>query len=458
MGACEPVATRPDSQLALLRQLRAWGLPTIESARPARGADAMWQAVQAVGRERARLGFPIDGAVVKLNAVALQDQVGVTTQAPLWAMAYKFIPERIETQLRAITLHVGRTGVLTPVAELNPVKLAGSTVARASLFNGDEIARRDIRVGDFVFVEKAGEIIPAIAGVNRAKRRPDSNPYVFPVACPICQASLVRASGEAAWRCPNSSCPAQVKRRVEHFASAACVAISGLGHAMVDSLVEKGGVKNVADLYRLRREALWALGGNAEKSTDRILAAIEQSKHAELWRFIHGLGIPQVGATAAHDLACAFGGLAELAHAHREDFFRDGRLLIPGVGDSTARAVLAHFSQVENQQVVESLLASGVRPVKPVAASLTSSKLFLRSAISASRMASWNWPWNSAAILRALPIHCPTMRSTPGSSFGPMAISATTAMTAISLHPISNMNFSAHARRPRPAPFLNRRV
>ncbi len=381
VGACEPVGTRPDSQLALLRQLQAWGLPTIESPRRARGADAMWQAVQAVGRERARLGFPIDGVVVKLNAVALQDQVGVTTQAPLWAMAYKFSPERIETQLRAITLQVGRTGVLTPVAELDPVKIGGSTVARASLFNGDEIARRNIRVGDFVYVEKAGEIIPAIVGVNRAKRRPDTKPYVFPVACPICRADLVRSSGEAAWRCPNSSCQAQVKRRVEHFASAACVGISGLGPAMVDTLVEKGGVKNVADLYRLRREELRLLVGKGEKSTDHLLLAIEQSKHAELWRFIHGLGIPQVGATTARDLACAFGGLAELARGRREYFFQDGRLLIPGVSDSAARAVLAHFSQVENQQVVESLLASGVRPVKGVAASgaFLAGKIFVLS-------------------------------------------------------------------------------
>jgi DNA ligase (NAD+) len=368
MGACEPAKVRPTSQLDLLRQLHAWGLPTIDAPRPARGPEEMWRAVQAVGRERARLGFPIDGVVVKLNDVTLQDQIGVTTQAPLWAIAYKFEPARIETQVRAITLQVGRTGVLTPVAELVPVKIAGSTVARASLFNRDEIARRDIRVGDFVYVEKAGEIIPAISSVDRTRRAPDVVPYVFPLACPVCGTTLVQSVAEAAMRCPNTNCSAQIKRRVEYFASKSRVNISGLGPATVERLVDEGTVKDVADLYQLRSEDWISPSGSGGKSADRLLAAIEQSKRAELWRFIAGLGIPQVGEVGARCLGKHFGGLSQLADAKSEDFFREGRTVIPGISEETARAILSHFALPENRRVVDRLLAAGIQPaISPTA-------------------------------------------------------------------------------------------
>lgn len=362
LGACEPEKARPPAQSELLSQLREWGVPTIQPPPHAKGFEAMWQAVQAGWREREQLGFPIDGVVVKLNSVALQDRLGVAPEFPLWAMAYKFASERAETQLRAITLQVGRTGAVTPVAELAPVQLGGSTVARASLHNGDEIARRDIRVGDFVYVEKAGEIIPAIVGVNWARRALDSRPYQFPTLCPDCRSDLVRGEKAVVWRCVNETCPARIKRRVEHFASGACVTISGLGPAMVNKLVESGRVKNIADLYRLKRDDLLSLSGNGEKSSDRLLAAIEGSKRAELWRFIHGLGIPQVGAATARDLAHRFGGLAELSRATREDFFQGKRGAMPRIGESTIRSILVHFSQTENQAVVSSLLSLGVSP------------------------------------------------------------------------------------------------
>ena len=367
-GACEPADVRPVSQQALLWQLRGWGLPTVETPRLVTGADAMWQAVQALGRERTGFAYPTDGAVVKLNSTALQEQVGVTTQAPLWAMAYKFMPERAETRLRAITLQVGRTGVLTPVAELVPVQVGGATVTRASLFNRDEIARRDIRVGDFVYVEKAGEIIPAIAGVNLGRRSQEVVPFAFPDSCPACKTALIQPAGEVAVRCPNYDCSAQLKRRVEYFASKACVGIAGLGPAMVGRLVEKGRVKNVADLYRLRREDLLALCGNAKKSTDRLLAAIERSKHAELWRVVAGLGIPEVGAVAAHDLARHFGSLESFAGVRREDLPRDSRSLNSSIGESAALATAAYFARAENRTLVADLVALGVRPVASDAA------------------------------------------------------------------------------------------
>lgn len=364
-GACEPAEARPVSQRALLEQLRAWGLPTVEGPRIVRGPDAMWQAVRALGRERGNFRFPTDGAVVKLNPVALQDQLGATSQAPLWAIAYKFAPERVETQVRAITLQVGRTGVLTPVAELAPVHLGGATVARASLYNRDEIARRDIRVGDFVYVEKAGEIIPAVSGVNRTRRTPEVVPYAFPVVCPSCQSQLIRRDGDAAVRCPNDQCPAQVRRRVEHFASAACVDLPGFGPAMVDRLVARGWVKNVADLYRLRREDLLSLGGHSGKSLDRLLAAVEKSKHAGLGRFIHGLGIPQVGEVTARELARRFGGLEALARARREDLLAKESPASSRLGDETIQAVLTYFAQPAHRILVEDLLAQGVRPEPP---------------------------------------------------------------------------------------------
>ena len=186
-GDCQPAALRPVAQQNWLQQLRAWGLPTVEKPRVVQGADALWAAVQAVGRERENYLFPTDGAVVKLDEGLLQKQMGVTHQAPRWALAYKFTPERAQTKLLAITLQVGRTGVLTPVGELQPVPLGGVTVRRASLYNRDEIARRDIRVGDYVYVEKAGEIIPAISGVNRSRRTAGVPAYIFPVTCPSCQ-------------------------------------------------------------------------------------------------------------------------------------------------------------------------------------------------------------------------------------------------------------------------------
>lgn len=362
-GACEPATACPDSQRALLRQLQAWGLPAVDAPRLVRGADAMWQAVQAIGRERPDYSFPTDGAVVKLNEVALQEKVGATPQAPLWAMAFKFAPRRVETQLRAITWQVGRTGVLTPVAELVPVRLGGARVARASLFNRDEILRLGLREGDSVFLEKAGEIIPAITGVDLVRRPADSRAYRFPTACPACQTKLLQLAGEAAMRCPNGNCPAQVRRRVQYFASAACVGIPGLGPVMVERLVAKGWVKNVADLYRLRREDLLTLGGHSQKSTDRLLASIEQSKHAELWRFVRGLGIPRVGEVAARDLARRFSGLPALAAVQKSDLFPDGKIPVAGLSEVAASAVLEYFAQPAHRALLEDLRTLGVEPV-----------------------------------------------------------------------------------------------
>ncbi len=317
LGACEPATALPSTQQALRDQLKAWGLPVVESV-AVNGRDELLRAVQAVGARRADLAYPIDGVVAKLDSLALQRELGANDDAPRWAIAYKLPAERVETQVRAIILQIGRTGVATPVAELTPVAVSGTTVARASLHNRAEIARQDIRVGDTVYLEKAGEIIPTVVGVNLARRPAAARPFVFPDRCPDCQARLEQRGSEVAVRCSNAACPARLRRRLEHFASKACVNIEGLGPAMIETLVATSRVADLPDLYRLRRADLLTLPRASEKAVDRLLTSLERSKQAELWRVIHGLGLPQVGAAGAKDLARQHGSLSALAAANLE--------------------------------------------------------------------------------------------------------------------------------------------
>lgn len=375
IGYGEPAAALPKTQSGYHDAVKAWGLPTVEKYWRVEGIDAVWAAVQELDRLRDRFTYATDGAVVKLDAIALQREAGATSKAPRWAMAYKFAAERAETQLLGITIQVGRTGVLTPVAELAPVLLAGSTVARATLHNRDEIMRKDIRVGDIVRIEKAGEVIPAVIDVNLERRTPTCVPFTFPEKCPVCATPVVQLEGEVALRCPNYECPVQVRRRVQHFASKACVDIEGLGVAMVDTLVEKGWVRGIADLYRLRREDLLSLGKSVGKSSDNLLAAIEGSKRAELWRFIHGLGITHVGAAAAKDLARRFGSLEALAEAKFEDFVAEKKSLIEGIGETMAAAIVRHFNEPRNRVLIAELVALGVQPAAPAKAMATSATL-----------------------------------------------------------------------------------
>jgi len=367
LGAAEPAAAGGETQSGYHQRVKAWGLPTVERYWAVEGIDAVWAAIGELDRLRGTFAYATDGAVVKLDSLPLQREAGSTSKAPRWAMAYKFAAERAETRLLAIAVQVGRTGVLTPVAELEPVQLAGTTVARATLHNRDEIARKDIRVGDYVYVEKAGEVIPAVIAVNLARRTPDCHPYPFPSQCPACGTPVVQVEGEVALRCPNYECPVQVRRRVRHFASKGCVDIDGLGEAMVDTLVEKGWIHAIPDLYRLRREDLLALGKSVEKSTDNLLAAIEASKRAELWRFIHGLGIPHVGSAAAKDLAAAFRSLEALSEARHEDFIAGKESRIAGIGPTMADAIIGFFNQPVNRALVHELAKAGAAPTAPAA-------------------------------------------------------------------------------------------
>lgn len=350
VGACEPESSRPHSQSEWYARLRAWGLPVIGKFSLATDDTGVWRAVEALGREQPRLPFPIDGAVIKINDFARQSMLGAGRQAPRWALAHKFAPLRVSTELRAITLQIGRTGVLTPVAELAPVRVGGASVARASLHNRARIERRDYRVGDVVYVEKAGEIIPELTGVDLSRRKPGARPFIFPENCPACATKLVADGGaDGALRCPEASCPPQVSRRVAHFASKNAVAITGLGPVMAQKLVEAGLVKNVADLYALKRSDLIPLSGVGEKTAERLLASIQVSRRADLWRIVHGLGIPRVGPAAAHELAEKAQSLSALAAMSADD------LRARGISERVAKEVAAYFQVEENRLIVRAL-------------------------------------------------------------------------------------------------------
>ncbi len=363
IGYCEPAPTGTQSHYH--EQVRQWGLPTVERFWKTQGIDAVWAAVRELDALRHSFAYGTDGAVVKLDAFSLQREAGSTSKAPRWAIAYKFEPERAETRIRDITVQVGRTGVLTPVAELEPVLLSGTTVMRATLHNKDEIARKDIRVGDYVLVEKAGEIIPAVIEVNLKRRAPECQPYRFPAKCPECGTATVQLEGEVATRCPNLGCPAQVRRRLGHFVSKACLDIDGIGSALIDELVARGWVKELPDIFRLKREDLLTLGKKVEKSTDNLLAAIEAGKHCELWRLIHGLGIPHVGVSASKDLAAHFRDIEKLAAAKPEDFIANKESVISGIGETMAAAITGFFAEPRNRELVGALLQVGVKPQAP---------------------------------------------------------------------------------------------
>ncbi|HAT60362.1 MAG TPA: DNA ligase (NAD(+)) LigA [Opitutae bacterium] len=358
LGFCQPEIV--SSQADFSQTLTHWGFPVGERIWETRGAEEAWQAIEELDLLRDQLPYPTDGAVVKTNRLDQQDQLGKTSKAPRWAIAFKFAAEQSETVLEGITLQVGRTGVLTPVAELRPTQLAGTTVSRATLHNQEEVQRKDVRIGDSVIVEKAGEIIPAVIRVVLEKRPRDSVPFVFPESCPECGTPTLKLEGEVALRCLNIKCPAQVKGRLQHFASRQCMDIEGLGEAVVEQLVERSLVLNLSDIFRLEHDQIVALEKFAEKSAQNLLEAIEQSKTKELWRLIHGLGIPQVGATAAKDLARHFGLLAHLREANVETLVE-----IDGIGEKTAQGIVAYFDSDENAAVVDSLFELGMNPTVP---------------------------------------------------------------------------------------------
>ncbi len=305
---------------------------------------------------REELGFDIDGAVLKVDRFADRALLGETVKVPRWAIAYKYPPEQKPTLLKGITIQVGRTGVLTPNAELEPVQLAGTTVSRATLHNQNYIRDLDIRVGDTVIVQKAGDIIPEVVRVVREKRPADSVPYLMPDACPECGGALIPDESGIALRCGNEECPAKIQRQLEHFASKAAMDIDGLGPAIIEQLLDNNLIERPDDLYRLNKEELSVLEGFGEKSAENLLAALEHSKTASLDRVLYALGIRNIGSKAAKLLADHFGSMDAIMQADADEIAD-----LYDFGATMAENVVAYFAKEENRALVESLRQVGLQ-------------------------------------------------------------------------------------------------
>jgi DNA ligase (NAD+) len=316
----------------------------------------MWAATRDISAARASLPFAADGIVFKVNDIALQKVLGQTAKEPRWASAWKFPPEEKETRLEDIIVSIGRTGVATPVAVLTPVEIDGSVVARATLHNEDEVRRLGIMLGDMVMVHKAGSVIPEVLGPVVAARTGAERPFVMPTTCPVCGSRLVRIEDEAATRCVNASCPAQVRERLLHWCSKDAMDIQGLGEALIDQLVSADLAHDVADLYELSQEQLLGLERMGTLVARKILAHLEESKNRELARVLYALGIPQVGQVSARDLARAFGSVERLSAATPEDLAH-----VYGIGEKTAESIAAFFAEEHNKTLIDRLQRAGVR-------------------------------------------------------------------------------------------------
>lgn len=337
-----------------LAAARDWGLPISNYQRICKSLDAIYECLDQWDSERRSLPFATDGVVIKVNSFAQQRTLGMTAKSPRWATAFKFKAEQACTKLLSVDFQVGRTGAITPVANLDPVLLSGTTVKRASLHNADQIALHDIRIGDYVFVEKGGEIIPKVVGVAFDKRPAHTEPFQYITLCPECHTPLLRDANEAKHYCPNPQCPPQVKGRIAHFMSRKAMNILG-GDALVDQLFSKGIIANAADLYTLTPDDLSALDNWGEKSTQNLLQSIEASKGVPFHRFLFAIGIPYVGETTAKYLATHFESMDALEQASYE-LLQDA----PEIGDIIARSMLAFFSSSENRQLLERFRSYGL--------------------------------------------------------------------------------------------------
>ena len=333
-----------------------FGLPANEHPRLCSTIEEVHKTIQEFDQLRHTLPYETDGVVIKVNQSNLREQLGSTSKFPRWAIAYKFEAEQATTVINDITLQVGRLGTITPVAELEPVLLAGTTVKRASLHNEEEIHRKDIRIGDKVVVEKAGEIIPQVINVVNPDRAGRNSEFVFPEECPACSSKLIKYEGEVAWRCVNPVCPPQVRIKIEHFASRDALDIEGLGESVVDQLVTEGLIKNYADLYDLTVEQLIPLERMAEKSAQNLIDAITKSKEQPFERVLYALGIRFVGKTVAKDLAKAFKSIESLRAASEEDLFA-----IDSIGPRIAESVIEFFRNEIYASIIDRLISYGLQ-------------------------------------------------------------------------------------------------
>ena len=345
----------PGGHYDSLELLKELGLRVIPDYQRFETIEACVARVQQIGELRGKLPFETDGAVIKLDDFAAREQLGSTSKFPRWAVAYKYPPEVKSTKLLDITVNVGRTGVLTPAAVLEPVLLSGSTVRAATVHNRDFIAQKDIRIGDVVRVRKAGEIIPEIVEVDFSKRDGSERAFVFPDRCPSCDEPVLDDPEEAAVRCTNPNCPAQLVRSITHFCSRGAMDIEGMGEQSSEQFVKEGLIGSIADLYDLTQEQIAALERKGEKSAAKLVAAIETSKQRGLARLLYGFGIRHIGERGAQQLAETFGSMRRLLEATFEEL-----TAIPDIGEGMAQSVLAFFSHEQTQRQLARLAAAGV--------------------------------------------------------------------------------------------------
>ncbi len=348
-----PVSTHAEA----LEYLRTVGFPVSIDYRVAQGVDEVIEVIEEAERKRDELPMPVDGMVIKVNDLALHAELGQISRSPRWATAYKFPPERARTRILRIIPQVGRTGAITPVAEMEPVFLDGTTVSRATLHNEDEIRRKDVRIGDVVIIQKAGDIIPEVVEVVKSERTGKEKEFVMPKQCPVCGGKVYREEGEAVARCINPSCPAKLAEGLRHFASRRAMDIDHLGPKIIEQLISRGLVKDFADLYHLKHSDVANLERMGDKSAANLLEAIEKSKRPTLARFIYALGIRHVGEHVAEVLASHFGSLDALRNASVEEL-----AAIHEVGEEIAKSVRRFFDDPRSAKLVDRLLEAGVRP------------------------------------------------------------------------------------------------
>jgi len=355
------VGPSPPTHAQTLESLKEWGLPVEPHWRRCHGVEDLLAFCHEWEEKRRALEFDTDGVVIKLDRIDLRGRLGTTSKFPRWAVAFKFPAEQKTTLLKSIEVNVGRTGAVTPFAMLDPVFVSGSTVSMATLHNADDIARKDIRAGDWVIVEKAGDVIPRVVGPILSRRPADSTPWVMPTVCPRCGSMLHRAEDEAVWRCENTSCPAKLQRGLEHFASRAAMNIEGLGESLIAQVINAGLVHDYADVYALTAEKLEALERMGKKSATKVMLQIEKSRGNEFWRLIYGLGIRHVGERASQVLARALGSMDALCAATEEQLQHTSE-----IGPVLAESVRSWFDEPRNRQLIDRLRAAGVNMEVPL--------------------------------------------------------------------------------------------
>jgi len=372
-GVAEPASLGLDSQYAVLDRLSAYGFKINPERRLCHGMQEVTAFLERMQSLREDLAYEMDGVVVKVDRVEYQEALGTKARSPRWMVAYKFPPTQATTILKAINVQVGRTGVLTPVAVLEPVRVGGVTVSRATLHNMDEITRKGVLVGDAVLIQRAGDVIPEIVAPIESRRTGAEQAFIMPANCPVC-GSHVEQDG-IAFRCMNMACPAIIKEQLFHFASKDALDIEGLGVKIIDQMVEVLNVRDASDIFRLEKEDLLKLEGFAELSANNLLGAIAHAKSVTLSRFIYALGIPHVGSSKAEDLARHFGSLEAVMRAS----FNELRA-IRGIGDEIARAIVSFFSNEQNTEVIAKLRQRGVaiqdaQPRSVIASPLSGKKI-----------------------------------------------------------------------------------